>query len=174
MNGINNMAEKYMAEEAARRPLTAEETAELQERHRAIRARAERLLGVLALARREPSSYHPGPGARDVYYDHYWRVPVQMGREGALTINDEPATMYAQIGACTLRDRSKVEYYEIRAYGVPQDAKPGLGPRWPFAPQFPEPAQLEAELPDALVQADADSVEYFDKCLTDLEQPTAP
>lgn len=173
MSGIMNMVEKSMAEEAARRPLTAEEAAELQDKHRAIRARAERILGTLALGRCEPSSHHPGVGGRVTHYDHHWRVPMQVGAEGAMSVRGERATVYAQIGACTLKDDPRVEYYEIRAYGVPQDMKPETGPRWPFAPQFPEPALLEAELPATLIQADADQVNYFDKCLADLERIAA-
>lgn len=170
--GLTSLAQDFMAEEAGRRPLAAEEMAELQERHRAIRIRVERLLGGCALARHESSSLHPGGDARPRYYEHHWRAPVQIGNEGAYRVRDEATTMYAQIGACTLRDCIEVEYYEIRAYGVLQDMKPETGPRWPFAPQFGQPVCLEAGLRAALVQADVDRVDFFAECLTQLERAT--
>lgn len=168
--GLAILADEFMAEEATQRMLSAQEAAELQEKHRALRARAEKLLGALVLARHEPSSVHPGGAARARHHEHHWRTPAQIGSEGAYKIKGEAATMYAQIGACTLRDNVEVEYYEIRAYGVPQDMKPETGPRWPFAPQFGQPVCLEAALPDGLIQADVDRVDFFDKCLAQLEQ----
>lgn len=164
------MAEQFMAEQAAQRPLTSEEAEQLRIRHKNIRARAEQLLGRQALAHTEASSVHPAGNAPARCYEHHWRVPVQIGREGAWKVKNEPATMYAQIGACTLKEGTEVEYYEVQAYGVPQDMRPGKGPRWPFAPRFGDTAVLPAELPGKLLQLDANQVDAFGASLSDLER----